>query len=658
MNASPNFRRWLLPLMLLLLAFGLRLFKIDGQSIWWDEGHSIFVAQNPVSQIPTLPAMDVHPPGYFALLHGWMAVAGRSEFALRYLSLLFGMLIVALLWRFARELHTESAARLAALLAAVSPLLVAYSQEVRSYTLITLLALGSTFFLWRIVLPGGAARQSGFRKNVAGYVLLTAACLYTHYFTIFLLLFQNTVWLVWLVRRTGDRARSFPKNLALWLGTQAAVLLLFAPQLALAARQVSDYANPNLNPPSTAEFVGKSWQAYTTGLTLNPQTARWGMGAIAGVLLVSWALIFTRRRSKFIGQKFLFLLGWLVIPMAAYYVVLQQRPSFEPRYLMLVSPAIFLLLALGLSELRFTIYDLRFQRAAYASRFAFFGLTGLTLVALLTGLFSYYFDETYFKDDSAGVARWLAAETTATDIVYVDVPHPFHYYADRANIPAPVEYLFVDIHTAAERLNREAAGRRRLYWITWWGSDTDPRGVIQYLAEKTGRPAGARDFRGYHAEWFDLPPDAQFSLPATLPLADATFGNALQLDGAAFASTASPGEPVWAALHFYLLRDTPVNYKVSLRLRGPDGQVAAQVDRDLLNDRHFRTADWPPDDPVLNQAINVYLLPLPPDAPPGAYTLEAVLYNAEPPYPAEGVFGPQARPDNAAAILGTVEISP
>ena len=95
--------RWptLLPLVILWLAFGLRLYRLDFQSIWWDEGHSIFVAGQPIAQIPTLPAMDVHPPAYFILLHGWLAVAGRSEFALRYLSVIFSLLTVALLWRFA-----------------------------------------------------------------------------------------------------------------------------------------------------------------------------------------------------------------------------------------------------------------------------------------------------------------------------------------------------------------------------------------------------------------------------------------------------------------------------------------------------------------------------------------------------------------------------
>ena len=144
-------------LLILLLAFGLRLYRLDFQSIWWDEGHSIFVATHSLSQIPTLPAMDVHPPAYFALLHVWMAVAGEREFALRYLSVVFSLLTIALIWRFARSIQKRnlfaslSFPFLSALFAAVSPLYVAYAQEVRSYALITFLALTSTYLLWRIL---------------------------------------------------------------------------------------------------------------------------------------------------------------------------------------------------------------------------------------------------------------------------------------------------------------------------------------------------------------------------------------------------------------------------------------------------------------------------------------------------------------------------
>ncbi len=624
-------------LLILWLAFGLRLYRLGAQSIWWDEGHSIFVASHPMAAIPTLPAMDVHPPLYFVLLHLWMAVAGDSEFALRYLSVIFSLLTVALLWRFAQAI--KSTPLLVALFATLSPMYVAYAQEVRSYACLTFFALASTYCYFRFWILDTDYKSVSSKKSKIAYIVLTALCLYIHYFAIFLLLFQNLFYLFNL--------KSKIQNLKLWLFAQIAILILFAPQLRLATRQVSDYANPNLLLPTLSYFITHSWQAYTVGLTVDPSLAQWGMGIMAMVILIA---IYAKpyRFSKPIRFETIFLLAWFTIPLTAYFLVLQKRPSFEPRYLMLVTPSLFLLLGSGLNrnhKASFVIPNLLLTPYSLLLIPNF-----LLLLTLTLSLNSYYHNPTYFKDDSAGVAAWLAHETTADDVVYVDVPHPFHYYVNRAHIVAPTRYLFVDIHTAADILSHEASGHRRLYWVTWYGSDTDPRGVIPFLAQKYGAPLGQRDFRGYRVRWYSLPKEP-FSLPTDLPPLDAKFGEVLRLDGAAFGKQTA----VWATLHFTLLRQTNIDYRVSLRLRNQAGQVVAQVDQDLLNDRHFHTSAWPLNDPALNQAINVYLLPLAQNAPPGNYRLEAVVYNAQPPYPSEGVSG-QVESIDGAAVIGQITL--
>jgi hypothetical protein len=288
--------------------------------------------------------------------------------------------------------------------------------------------------------------------------------------------------------------------------------------------------------------------------------------------------------------------------------------------MMLVTPALILLLAWGLTGVR--------------HRQLWWGSLGLLLVllAFVWGTWSYFINVEAYKDDSAGVAIWLGAETTPKDVVYVDVPHPFHYYAER--IPAPMRYLFVDVHTAADVLNAEVDGRDRFYWVTWWGSDTDPRGVIPFLLDKVGRRAGELDFRGYHVVWWSLPDNIQFNLPDDLSTVgecyqeDIVFGDMVQLDGQAFSETAQVGGMAWATLHFTLLQDTDLDYRVSLRLRDPEGGMLTNTDKDLLNDRHFRTSAWPIDDARLDQAINVYTLPISVDAVAGDYQLEAVVYEA------------------------------
>ena len=653
MPSRPSSRHLLF--LVLLVAFALRVHQLAAASIWWDEGHSIEMASAPLAAIATLPGMDVHPPGYFMALHVWMALVGHHEFGLRYLSVVFSLLTVALLIRFGQAVSCGGGGRspgltqtwqggwLAGALAAVLPLYVAYAQEVRMYAMVACVAALAGYAQWRILF-----RRSG-RVWWVVYSLTTAAALYIHYFALFVIAFQGCAWLVWSLSAGDGRVRM--RRLVACFSACLAVLLLFAPQLPLALRQTTAYANPNLQPPTAWEFLSRSWLAYTVGLTI-ASGLRWLAALAAGLTLAVLAMWVWHRLRRQRSATLAYLLGWFCIPLALYFLVLQQRPSFEPRYLIAVTPALLLLWTPSLRDVeRMSGGDSR--RLTRCLRRVMSRAVTLTLVAVLgIGAGIYSVNAADLKDDSAGVVRWLAAETTPDDRVYVDTPHPFHYYADR--IPAPLRYLFVDIHTAAATLTAEVAGRRRVYWVTWYGSDTDPRGVVPFLFDKVAPRGGERDFRGYHVTWWELPPGVELSLPENLRPVDIVFGDVMRVDGVAYGATCRAGDATWATVHFALIKATGVDYRASLRLRNAAGDMLPPTDRDVLNDRHFRTSAWPVEDERLNKAINVYTLPVPPNAMPGNYRLELVVYDAATlvGLPVAGV----ASADGVSALLGTVNV--
>ena len=147
-------------LAILLLAFGLRACGLDAQSLWSDEGISL---QRAGQSLPDLLAnMPVeHTPGYFVLLHGWLLVAGESDFGLRYLSLLPSVLAVALIAALARALHRSRQGELhtganfvaaaAALLLATSGFQIWYAQEARMYAWLLALALVAIWAQWQVL---------------------------------------------------------------------------------------------------------------------------------------------------------------------------------------------------------------------------------------------------------------------------------------------------------------------------------------------------------------------------------------------------------------------------------------------------------------------------------------------------------------------------
>src|SRR5690606_36655021 len=99
----------LLVLLIVLLAWALRLVALDRQAIWWDEARKIDVALRPFEQVATAPELDIHPPVYFWLLHGWARLNGLSmemeptpmAFVTRLLSVMAGVVSVALLYQLA-----------------------------------------------------------------------------------------------------------------------------------------------------------------------------------------------------------------------------------------------------------------------------------------------------------------------------------------------------------------------------------------------------------------------------------------------------------------------------------------------------------------------------------------------------------------------------
>jgi 4-amino-4-deoxy-L-arabinose transferase-like glycosyltransferase len=137
--------RWLAwpgaALLLLALAFGLRVYRLDGPSLWYDEAFSIALARSGVWQ-----PLEAHPPLFYLILRLWMALAGSSEFSARFLSVGVGVLTVALFGAAAARLGRSPWAGLLGLaLAATLPFWIWESREVRMYSA---LGMWTALALW------------------------------------------------------------------------------------------------------------------------------------------------------------------------------------------------------------------------------------------------------------------------------------------------------------------------------------------------------------------------------------------------------------------------------------------------------------------------------------------------------------------------------
>ncbi|RME33638.1 MAG: hypothetical protein D6793_09535, partial [Thermoflexia bacterium] len=133
----------------LLVAFALRVYRLGDQNIWWDEGLAIWAVRHGFVETTLWTAGDVHPPLYFWLLWPWVRLAGESEFAARYLTVMVAMPTVAVMAPLGRRLGGRAVGAAALWLLALSRFHVWWSQEMRMYALAALGATLSFYFLLR-----------------------------------------------------------------------------------------------------------------------------------------------------------------------------------------------------------------------------------------------------------------------------------------------------------------------------------------------------------------------------------------------------------------------------------------------------------------------------------------------------------------------------
>lgn len=125
------------------LALAVRVINLSGDSFWFDELWTLDAAGAHVATIAA--GQDVNnPPGYLLMAHGAVQLAGNNEYALRFPSALAGALTIPLVYVTGSVLLSRRVGVWAALLLALSPFHIRYSQEARAYAVQALFAMWGT----------------------------------------------------------------------------------------------------------------------------------------------------------------------------------------------------------------------------------------------------------------------------------------------------------------------------------------------------------------------------------------------------------------------------------------------------------------------------------------------------------------------------------
>ena len=286
LSPAPLFPRppaLLLSTAITLVAAALRLLNLGYDSLWFDE---VLTRQTAAAGFAAALAVRDHVPLLYWLTTAALRLLPEHEVTLRLVSALAGVLAVPLLVALGRAVRLPQAGLWAALLLAVSPFAIRYSQEARHYALLLLFGLLATVLLLRAL-----GRDQ--RRDWLAYGVAAALGLMTHYSAWLLLVAQWAVVAGWLLGRLRAGERGAAARLVPALVVVALALLLLAPGAAAAARANTAAAAGTTAAAPLSVWLRELWLSFGFG--------RAGPALLLGLAAAGGAIALARRRPAAAG---------------------------------------------------------------------------------------------------------------------------------------------------------------------------------------------------------------------------------------------------------------------------------------------------------------------------------------------------------------------
>jgi mannosyltransferase len=332
-----NRRDVLILFLILVAATALRLARLGSQSLWNDEAISAVIADGTAQQILTNQFHSLQPPGYYLLLHFWRGLFGDTDLLLRLPSALMGIASVLVLYALGRLMFRKETGLWAAAVTALLPFHLYYSQEMRSYSLLFLLASLAILCqvqMWR------SKRPSWWLP----YLVISLLGLYTHYLFTLLL---GTLGLYFILRHGRTHSALGWRGFLL---THAAMGILYSPIILWLGDQWSQSQDYWIKAVSLARFLSIP-HAFTVGQFLSATLIQVGFGVVLAIVIITMLQAVRSLTQKAPDSAYLVLAlmaYWLPI-IVVYAVSILYTPLTLPRLMIVAAPGLYLLIAWGAS---------------------------------------------------------------------------------------------------------------------------------------------------------------------------------------------------------------------------------------------------------------------------------------------------------------------
>lgn len=630
---QPQRWQWGAVAVLTIIAFFMRRTNLGVQSLWFDEADLIARASDSLPNIfGNFLKAGENGPLYTLLMHFWLQIFGSGEVAVRTISMLSGTAAVPLIYLAGRKLGGGWVGLIAAFLLTISPYNIWYSQDAKMYPLALCLTMAS---VWLFL--------NGLEKGSWGwwlpYILITTLGFYIHVMAALIVAVEVVYYFAtW---RKQKAAETPPRRRRAYI----ALGLMTLPYLPIALWQLVALRDGT---------VGKTWFAPVSlpdmfnslirRFALNRSPEPWeSLGAYTFLILVVLGLVWLwRSRKSSENQNIpLFLTLYLILPVLAFYILTTRIPLFADRYLLVASPAYYLLAAWGLVWL---------WKRNWTKIIAGLGIVLVVLTSYFA-LSSVNYSKEAQKEDWRQAMQKLSEWVRPGDVVVV-VPGYLesavnYYFKSTADVPvktitqsllAPKAIGDADDINLNDQLQKTIKGYERAWLVVSPDryKQEDPQEFIRkvWFDNNTQMFADPQEFVGvkfYGYGFYMIPGTNSEFFPHTAKT-DLKFGDIIGLEGydlvpsAVGAGATLPpgtvklGDHLHLSLYFRMLNPDKVDYEVTVRLVGKDGQDMDTSYTARPAAGYHPTTKWVRNEPVRDYR-EIYI-----KVPPGEYRLEVSIH--------------------------------
>lgn len=407
-------------ILVISLAFLLRFYHLDFQSLWVDEINTMVQAtphQNLEDTYKSLLSNDLQPPLYFYVLKYLFRIFGYSTFILRFFSVLLGVAGVYAIFLLGREIANKKVGLFAALLLCINYYHIHYSQEGRPYAFLVLFSILSFYRLSIFV-------RAQNKRNAIIYGVMSALMLYGHPIALFALFAQYCILLYYFLKLKENVFRwSFFKFGLLFTLTTIVIYIPAIPLLLSASKVESFWIElpwSGIFAYILAQFFGSS-------------------ELILSLVYVCLIFFFIRAFNEKEVQPYspensqsgylkayVILFPWLIccilIPLIRSYL---KVPMIIPRYMNVILPTVILFLAIAVSQIGHKTI-----RITVLSLFVIFSFTDLIVVK------DFYNKRT--KTDFRGITNHVMENIRPDDQLVSRIGWHYSYFFENTTPKYPV----------------------------------------------------------------------------------------------------------------------------------------------------------------------------------------------------------------------------